>query len=444
MHANTSLSSRCLMLFLAVAVALTAARPAAAEDWPGWRGPRGDGSSLEKNVPTRWSGTDNVAWKVAIPGKGHASPIIWGDRIFLVTNIDKSPPNTPKPKTRLDSSGAGDRVLLCLDRRTGRTLWQKTVLHAPLEYVHKLNSRASSTPVADGKLVYVSFLDRKQMFIAAYDFEGNQVWAVRPGVFSSVHGYCSSPILWKDTVIVNGDHDGPAYIVALDRATGKTIWKTPRPNNTRSYCTPIIRNIEGRNHMLLSGSKCVASFDPDTGKQRWIIDGPTQQYVASLVYNGDMLFLTCGFPEQHIMGIRPNGKGNVTKTHVAWHHITKDAAYVPSPAALGPYFFLVDDFGMGNCYEAATGETVWREKLGKHFSASMVTANGLVYITADEGLQRGETGVTTVIRPGKQLDVVSRNILGEPVYGSPAISRGQIFLRGDKHLYCIGTTKAAE
>ena len=434
---------------------------ASAEDWPTWRGPRGDGSSLEKGVPTKWSAQENIAWQTQLPGLGHASPIVHGDHIFTVTCI-----------TEGDEAGA--RKLLCLDRKTGKLLWAKTVLVSPLEHKHKLNSFASSTPATDGKLVYVSFLDlageeastdpkaaadagankaknagsivntitRKgnegSMFIAAYDYEGNRKWAVRPGVFSSVHGYCSSPVLYKDFVIINGDHDGPAYLVALDKHTGKQIWKTPRENKTRSYCTPIIRDIGGRTQLLLSGSKCVASFNPDTGERIWILDGPTEQYVASLVYNGELLFLTCGFPEEHVMGIRPDGSGNVTKSHVAWHHKTKDAAYVPSPIAAGDYFICPDDFGTVTCYVAKTGEMAWREKIARHFSASTLLIDGLVHITADEGLERSDKGVTFVIKPGPKLDVVAKNVLPEPVYASSAVSQGQIFIRGEKTLWCVG------
>jgi outer membrane protein assembly factor BamB len=385
-----------------------------AENWPRWRGPRGDGTSLEKNIPTQWSETQNIAWKTAIPGKGHASPIVWNDRVFVVT--------AEKEKKQ--------RLLLCLDRSNGKILWQQTVLEAPLEHVNSLNSYASSTPATDGERVYVSFLDVDRMFVAAYDFEGHQVWAVHPGAFASMHGYCSSPVLWRDTVIVNGDHDGSGYLVALDRATGRTMWKTPRPNNTRSYCTPLIGPMGGRNQMVLSGSKGVAGYDPDTGEQRWIIDGPTEQFVASLVYNGELLFMTCGFPQFFMQAIRPDGTGNVTKTHVAWQK-DKDCSYVPSPIAVGPYFLVVSDTGVATCLEAASGRSVWRERLGPHYSASLVTANGLVYFLSDKG-------EATIVRPGPQLEIVARNALGEETYASPALSDGQIFLRGTNHLYCIG------
>ena len=403
-------------IFSAAALVLAFSAFAPAENWPAWRGPRGDGTSLEKNVPVTWSGTKNVVWKTAVPGKGHASPIVWEDRIFLVTAL--------KDKAQ--------RLLLCLDRKSGKILWQRMIIESPSERIHKFNSYASSTPLTDGRKVYVSFLDRDRMFVDAYDFDGEKIWSVRPGVFASMHGYCSSPILWKDKIIVNGDHDGPAYIVALDRYTGKTIWKTPRPNNTRSYCAPIIRHIDGRNQMVLSGSKCVASYDPDTGKQHWIIDGPTEQYVASLVYNGEFLFMTCGFPELYMQLICPNGRGNVTKTHVVWQ-TDKDCSYVPSPIASGPYFLVVSDAGVATCIDAAKGGSLWRERLRGRHSASLVSANGLVYFLSDKG-------VMTVVKPGAEFKVVARNELGEETNASPAISRGQMFLRGDKHLFCIGST----
>ncbi len=255
---------RFLCIFFLSLLLFATALPAA-ENWPGWRGPRGDGTAEAPDLPVEWSLPENLAWKTALPGSGHASPIIWEDRLFTVAALETS-----------------ERVLLCLDRRTGKILWQKTALEAPLESLHKLNSHASSTPATDGERVYVSFLYGYEMVIAAFDFEGAKVWESRPGPFSSVHGYSSSPILWKDKVIINGDHDGDAYIVALDRKTGETVWKTDRPNKKRSYCTPIIRHIDGRNQMILSGSMSVASYDPDTGEQHWCLDGPTEQFVASI------------------------------------------------------------------------------------------------------------------------------------------------------------------
>lgn len=405
-----------LTLLLTVIIICSPAQISSGEEnWPGWRGPRGDGSAEnDSRLPVKWNVAENTLWKTPLPGKGHASPIIWENRIFIVSALDE---------TR-------DRALICLERESGRILWQQTVLQSPPERIHKLNSLASSTPVTNGKLIFVSFLDRDEMFIAAYDFSGKEIWKKRPGTFSSIHGYCSSPILWKNKLIINGDHDGEAYIVALDQSNGNLIWKTPRPNKTRSYCTPIIRQIENRNQMILSGSKSVASFDPDSGKQHWIIDGPTEQFVASLVYNGDLLFMTCGFPERHMMAIRPTGTGNVTETHVAWR-TTRSASYVPSPVAIGDYFLVVADNGVASCFIAKSGERLWNERLPRRHSASVIAANGLAYFLSDQG-------VMSVIRPGKEFDLVAQSELGEQCNASPAIYGGNFYIRGDKHLFCIG------
>ncbi len=416
-------SRRCLVLFGLALFMLGSASPVQAENWPGWRGPRGDGTSQEQKIPTQWDGTtgDNIAWKVEVPGTGHASPVVWEDRILLASCLEEEQ----------------DRILLCLDRRTGETLWRKSVLQSPLEKKHHLNSYASSTPATDGRQIYVTFLEAGQagsaqgarMAVAAYDFEGNQQWLVRPGPFSSVHGYCSCPVLFEDKVIVNGDHDGEAYLVALDRRTGKTLWKVPRENKTRSYSTPIIRTIDGRCQMILSGSKSVASYDPHDGSRHWIVDGPTEQFVASVVYNEGLVFLTAGFPEHHILAIRPDGHGNVTDTHIAWR-TTENTSYVPSPIAVGDYFLVVSDEGIASCYRSY-GQRVWKKRLGPHFSASLAAAAGLVYFLSDEG-------VTTIVRPDDQYQQLAKNALGEACYASPAISQGQIFLRGEKHLYAIG------
>jgi hypothetical protein len=404
---------------MACAFALTAR--AETENWPGWRGPRGDGTSREQHVPISWSATSNLAWKSEVPGLGHASPIVWEDRIFTVTCIPESE----------------DRRLLCYDRRNGKLLWQKAVIQSPLERKHRLNSHASSTPATDGKLIYVAFLDVQQMAVAAYDFAGNQKWLARPGGFKSVHGFCSSPVPWGDKVIVNGDHDGDSWIAAVDRATGRTVWKTPRQNKTRSYCAPAIYTLSERNQMVLSGDKSVASYDPDTGKLHWYLNGPTDQFVASLVYNpkADLLFMTGGFPEHHLMGLRHDGHGTIGEAQIAWHHTKASmVSYVPSPISVGDYFLIVSDPGFANCLDAKTGELLWQEKLGSHH-ASLVTAQGLVYFIADNG-------TTTVVRPGASFEAVAKNELADTVFASPAISRGQIFLRGEKTLYCIGAGKS--
>ena len=409
-----------------------------AENWPGWRGPSGDGVSAGKGIPTKWSSTENIAWRIAIPGEGHSSPIIWGDKVFLTSSL------TEKNK----------RILLCIDRLSGQTVWQRDVVQSPPETIHRLNSRASGTPATDGKQVYVTFMraegDRViapnvgserlitpgKIIVAAYDLDGNEKWKTNVGDFVSAHGFNTCPVLFEDSVILNGDHDGDAYLVALDRQSGRERWRTRRENKTRSYVTPIIREIDGITQMILSGSLCVASYDPRNGKRHWIVDGPTEQFVASMVYDGKYVFATGGYPERHTLAIRPGGKGNVTDTHIAWR-TTRGAAFVPSPIISGRYLLMVADSGIASCFEARTGKRHWMERLPGGHSPSPVSADGLVYFVSDRG-------VTTVIRPSETFAVIAKNELGEPVSASPAISQGHFFLRTHRHLYCIGANKAGK
>ena len=399
-------AARFLLTLLLLPIALRA------ENWPQWRGPRLDGTSPDRTLPVQWSATENIAWRTPLPGEGHASPIVWGGKVFTV------------------AADSDARLLLCLDRKTGAILWQTTVVQCAAERIHKLNSRASSTPATDGERVFTVFLDNKEVVVAAHDFAGKQLWIKRPGTFASVHGFCSTPILHKDKVIVNCDHDGDGYIVAFARDDGRELWRIARPNKTRSYCAPLIVEAAGRVQMVLSGTKCVTSYDPDTGALLWIIDGPTEQFVASPVFNAraNLFFVTGGFPDHHILAIRPDGTGNVTQTHIAWR-TNRGVSYVPSPISEGDYFLVTSDSGVAFCFEAATGNVQWQERLGEQH-ASLVSANGLVYFLND----RGEMNV---IRPGPKFDLVARNVIGERCFASPALSDGQLFLRTEKALVCI-------
>ncbi|MCH2371971.1 MAG: PQQ-like beta-propeller repeat protein [Pirellulales bacterium] len=405
-----------------------------AENWPGWRGPRGDGSSNSTTPPLKWNAEtgEGILWKTEIPGIGHASPIIWKDRAFIVTcDLD-----------------AEVRQLIALDANKGTILWKQDVIKAKLEKKHALNSFASGTPATDGELIYVTFFEagdseviapnvgseRKifpgKMVVAAYDYQGNQQWLVKPGEFISAHGYSSCPVLYKDLVIVNGDHDGDSYILALNKFTGKTMWKTKRSYGIRSYCTPLIREIDGRMQMVFSGSKHIISLNPDSGEVHWVVEGPTEQFVASMVYDGELFYMCAGFPTYHVMGIDPRGKGDVTESHVRWH--SKEVrCYVPSPVVIGEYLIVADDRGTANCYSTKDGTRQWLDRLGNHFSASLLKANGLAYLFADDGM-------TKIIKPGKELEIVAENPLNEYIYASPAIANNRLYIRGEKHLYCIG------
>lgn len=405
-----------------------------AENWPGWRGPTGDGISRDTTIPLKWSGAgENLHWKVEIPGEGYSSPVVWGDRIFLTTCL-------------LETL---ERQLICLNQQDGAILWTKTVLTAPLESRHKFNSYSSGTPVTDGERVYVAFLEVDgstveatnvgtprpvtpgKIVVVAYDFAGEELWRTSPGSFVSVHGFCSCPVLHNGKLIINGDHDGDSYLAALDAATGVLVWKVPRSHRTRSYVTPLIREIDGQTQLVMSGSQYVTGYNPDTGEELWRIEGPTEQFVASMVYDGSRFFLTAGYPTYHVMAIDPTGKGNVTDSHVVWHETTAKC-YVPSPVVVGKYLFVADDHGIGNCFDAETGERLWRARFGRHFSTSLVAVGGLVYFLDDDGK-------TTIIEPAAdEARIVAVNELGEECRASPAIADGRLYLRGLKHLYCIG------
>lgn len=404
-----------------------------AENWPGWRGPRGDGSSRSQAAPVTWNGVsgDHVRWKLALPGEGLSSPIVWNDQIY-VTACD------------LETK---ERMLLCVDRGLGKLRWQRRVVKALLESKHTLNSYATSTPVTDGESVFVSFLDARdeeipapnvgsprmihpgEIVTAAFDLDGNRKWLVRPGGFVSAHGFASSPVLFEDFVIINGDHDGESYIVALDKQTGEVRWKTSRAHGIRSYVTPLLRNVAGQPQMVLSGSQRVAAFDPTDGHLVWHVEGPTEQFVASMVFDGSLFFAVGGFPTHHVIAIRPTGAGDVSRSHVAWHQ-TNVRCYVPSPAVVDQFLIVADDRGTANCFDTRTGKRLWQTRMGKHYSASLITANKLVYFVADDG-------TTKLLRPGPEPDVLFTNELGENTYASPALAHDELFLRGEQHLFCI-------
>lgn len=422
------------IVFLIIVVTTFFATSSQGEDWPGWRGPRGDGSSHDVDAPIQWNGEngENIAWKIKLPGTGHASPIVSGNSVFVVACLENEL----------------QRVLLCIDRDTGETRWTRVVLTSILESKHHLNSYASSTPAADGEHVYVSFLEVEdkevdapnvgtprrikvgRMVVACYDFEGNRKWMTSPGGFLSAHGFCSNPVLYENLVILNGDHDGDSYIVALDKASGEEVWRTDREHKTRSYSTPLLREHNQRMQLVFSGSKRILSLNPRNGQPYWYVEAPTEQFVASMVDDGDQFLAVGGYPTHHVMAINGHGMGDVSESHVNWH-ITNVRCYVPSPVILDEYLFVADDRGTANCFDRESGERVWFERLGRHYSASLVTVQGLVAFMADDGIMK-------LVKPGRVLEVVAENPLGEYCFSSPAISNGQWFIRGEEHLFCIG------
>jgi len=386
-----------------------------AESWPGWRGPRGDGTCLEQDVPTNWDPAGAI-WRTEIPGQGHASPIVWGERVCTVTAL---------PATQ-------ERILLCLDRASGKILWRKTVVQGPLEAINKENSYASGTPVTDGERVFAAFRVGDRLALAAHDLAGGkQLWLVWPGTHTGEWGFSNEPVLFKDKVILDGDSKGDSFLVALSRDDGRTLWRVNRTHQGISYSAPLIREMAGRTQLIQCGDRCVASFDPDTGRQLWTVDGPSEEFVAMPTYSekAGLVFISSSWPKQILLAIRPDGSGDVTATHVVWRD-NKGAPYVPSLLVAGDLLLSVNRAGVAFCYEAATGKVLWQEELGRHH-ASPVLVGGLVFFINDDG-------VVNVIKPGTTFERVAKYELGESCYASPAISDGQVFLRGFKHIFCIG------
>lgn len=403
-----------LLSFIPVFLILNAMSVSQAQNWPCWRGPDGDGTSIETNLPLRWDSITNVVWKVPVPGMGYSSPIIWKDKLFMITAIIETQ----------------EKVLLCYDCRSGNLLWQKTVVKSAFEQKHDHNSYASGTPSTDGLRVYVSFLDGQDVVVAAYDFSGKQIWLQRPGTFSSPHGYSCSPAIYEDKVIINGDSKGDSFIAALSRVDGHIIWKISHDKPAHSFSTPIFRKIEGKMQMIFCGNKVIASYNPDNGSRYWYVNGPSEDFCSSPVYNkkSGLVLVSSAWPVRDLVAIKPDGQGDVTNSHVVWQS-RKGAYYVPSPVCTDDYLFTTMTTGQVHCIEAATGRILWVEDLGTQYS-SPVLANGLVYMPNDEG-------VITVIKPGPKFEYVARNPIGERMYASPAISNGKIYLRGFQHLFCI-------
>lgn len=386
-----------------------------AQNWPCWRGPSGDGTCVDSNVPTEWDSVKNVQWKSPVPGIGHSSPIIWENKLFLTSALPES----------------NEKILLCYDSRNGKLLWKETVVKTTLEKKHSDNSYASGTPATDGKLVYISFLDEEEILVAAYDFKGKQVWEQRPGTYSSPHGYSVSPTLYEDKVIINGTSKGENFFAALSKSDGHIIWKKKQETLAHSWSTPFILEKEGKIQLILLGNSQIASYDPNDGSKFWFVNGPAEDFCSTPVYNEkhDLLITSSAWRKRILIAIDPNGKGDVSESHVRWQ-TTQGAMYVPSPLSTGDYLFTTQTNGKVYCTDIPSGDTLWVENLGKQY-ASPVLTGGLVYMPNDEG-------VITVIKPGPKYNRISQNDLGEGMIASAAISRGKIFLRGEKHLYCIG------
>lgn len=396
-----------------------------ADHWPQWRGPEFNGTSREKNLPSRWSTTENIAWQLALPSWSGSTPIIWGERVFL-------------------HIADGDNLFLwCVDRKKGSLLWKKQLGSGNIKM--RKQNMSSPSPVTDGKSVYVM---TGTGILRGFDFDGRELWSrdiqKDYGEFGLNWGYASSPLLYEDSLYVQILHgmntDDPSYVLRIDKRTGKTVWRVERPTKAISespdaYTTPGLLCYGKTVEIVITGGDCVTGHDSATGKELWRADGlnpnndPFYRIVASPVIADSIVYAPSRV--RPLLALRSGGRGDVTKSHLLWS--TPNGPDVPTPVTDGMYFYIANDRGIIWCLDAKTGQEIYGQQRIKSgtYSASPVLADGKIYITNEDGL-------TTVIKAGPKFEVLAENDLNDYCLSSPAISEGQIFIRTAKYLHCIG------
>jgi outer membrane protein assembly factor BamB len=402
----------------AVLVSLVLMAAARADDWPEFRGPTGQGHA-KGSLPIEWGPDKNVAWKQDIPGEGWSSPVVWAGRVYLTAAV----PGQKDVSLRA----------LCLDARSGRVLWDVEALGTDAAKAghHTKNSNASPTPVTDGKHLYVHF---GHLGTACLDLDGQVIWRQTGLSYQPVHGNGGSPILVDDLLIFSIDGTDKQCVVALERTTGKVRWQTDRRSRAFkkfSFHTPLLIEAAGRRQVISAGSELVSAYDPKTGEELWRVRHNGYSVIPRPVYGHGLVFISTGYDAPSLIAIRPDGKGDVTDTHVAWR-MTKNAPHTPSPLLVGDELYVVSDRGIASCLNAKTGEVRWSERLGGDFSASPQEADGKVYF-------QNETGVGFVVRAGiaGRYELLAKNDLRERTLASYAAADGALFIRAEKHLYRI-------
>lgn len=375
-----------------------------------------DGKSRDKGLPTQWSESENIVWQADVPGRGHASPIVVGDRVLLATADEN----------------AKQQLLVCYDRKTGKERWRTTVHEGGFMRMHSKNSQASATPASDGERMFAVFINSDALWVTATDLEGDIIWQKQAGPFKSEHGYGSSPVLYKSLVIVCGDNAGGSFVAALDRETGKVIWRTARQRLGRhgSYATPVVHLLAGKPQLLLAGHGKITSYDPATGERIWYCNGPAEVAAGTVACSDKLVFASAGYPEKEILAIRADGSGDVTSSHVVWR-TGKGVTYCPSPLYHDGHLYVVNDKGIATCFKAETGKQLWQKRLGGDFSSSPILVEGKLFVT-------NERGVTSVLEAAPKFRSLGKNQLGDAGFATPAIAKGQMFLRAGDKLYCIG------
>lgn len=418
-----------LVLLLAV--------PLSAANWPQWRGPTADGISDEKDVPVQWK----VLWKAPLTGLGTSTPILWGDQIFLTAQLGDGPfeqrgrdfdnASVAKKTGRRDKV---EFVVQSFSRADGRLRWEyRLPADGELPAVHMKHNLASPSCITDGQLVYAWFGTGQ---VVALTLDGKLAWSRSLGKdygpFQILWGHGSSPTLYKDSLLLLCDHQGAAYLLSVEKKTGKTRWKADRGNDRRSYTTPFLVPGPRGDELIVNSSQRIDAVDPTTGELLWHVGEPNRVPVPTPVFHNGVLYANRGYSSSPYLAVKTGGRGDVAKTHVLWNNPT-GGPYVASLLYYQGLLYMANETGIASCVDASTGQVLWRERLGGVFSASPVAAAGKVYLV-------NEQGDGFVLQAGREYKLLHRNQLGERTLASPAISDGRIYLRTDDHLVAVGRT----
>ncbi|MSU64526.1 MAG: serine/threonine protein kinase [Opitutus sp.] len=392
-----------------------------ADEWPEFRGPTGQGQATATDLPVEWSTVKNVVWKQTVPGSGWSSPVVSRGQIFLTSDVT--------------GNGEGHSLrVFCLEAATGRMLWNTEVFGAAEfreQQINEKNSEASPTPIIERDRLYVHFGHHGT---AGLDRTGKIAWRYRGSDFDTVHGNGGSPILVDDRLVFNADGAEAAHVVALDKKTGELLWKKKRgldAPQSFSFSTPLLITVNGQPQIISPGSGAVFALDPTDGREIWRVRyGRGYSVVPRPVFGLGLLFIATGFDRADLLAIRPDGKGDVTETHVAWR-TTKGAPLTPSVLLVGGDVYAVNDAGVASCWDARTCQLYWQERLEGNFSASPMAANGRIYF-------QNETGTGIVIKAGREFARLATNELDEATLASYAVAENSIFIRTAENLFRIG------
>jgi outer membrane protein assembly factor BamB len=393
--------------------------PVAAENWPGWRGPTSMGISAEANLPVEWSNTKNIRWKVELHGAGVSAPVVWGNRVFLTASDGR----------------LNDRLhVFCYHRKDGKLLWHSRFFGTAPTDLFAPGGMAVPTPVTDGKQLFTLFGTGDLMCL---DFAGKPVWirslAQEYSPFRNRWGMGTSPILVGDNLIVQVDHWSQSYLLCVHAKTGANRWKTDRDASV-NWSSPVAVKFKDHDELIVLGTYRAMGYDLNTGSERWQVRGMGMQCIPSPIVEGNILVAASG---ENTMAIKLDGKsGNLTDSNVLWIN-KKAAAYLPSPVLYKGQVYIAGDRGINTCLDAAKGTVLWKKRMGDQYYASPVAGDGKIYFPSREGL-------VFVVKSGPQYELLAKNDMGEGIVASLAISDGQIFLRGEKHLFCIGPPKASQ